>query len=65
MTKKEKGVVIDTFKLYNLNELADLLQVHKETIRLYLNAGKLKGRKMGKKWFVSGKSVQEYFEGSD
>ncbi len=47
--------------IYTVEDLAEVLQVSDKTLRLYLNKGRLRGRKLGKRWFISGEAVQEYF----
>ncbi len=34
-----------------------------ETIRSYINAGQLGGRKFGVNWYVSSRALEEYFSG--
>ena len=60
MTKK-----IGDLKLYSVDDLHEMLGISKMTIRAYLRDGKLNGRKMGVKWFVTEDSLRRYFEGAD
>ena len=39
-------------KLYNLIECADLLNLKVRTMRSWVNKGKMRGIKIGKKWMV-------------
>lgn len=48
--------------LYDVEELAKLLDVQERTIRAYLKDGKLKGRKMARRWYVTEESLKAYFE---
>jgi predicted site-specific integrase-resolvase len=57
-------IQLGDIKLYNLKELTDKLDVTIVTLRNYINEGKLKGRKMGGKWFVTEDSLKEYFNSS-
>ena len=52
---------IGDLKLYDVEELASLLDVQEKTIRAYLRDGKLKGRKIARKWYIPEESIQEYF----
>ena len=52
---------IDGIKLYEVHEIAKDLGISENTIRGYLKSGKLKGKKLGKKWFVPAQSLKEYF----
>ncbi len=54
---------IGDLKLYSVDDLHDMLGISKMTIRAYLRDGKLQGRKMGVKWFVTEDSLRKYFEG--
>jgi hypothetical protein len=56
---------IGDLKLFSVDDLHDMLGISKMTLRAYLREGKLKGRKMGVKWFVTEESLRKYFEGSD
>ncbi len=48
--------------LYSVDDLHKMLGVSKMTIRTYLREGKLKGRKLGVKWFITEESLRDYFE---
>ena len=52
---------IGDLKLYDVEELAGLLDVQEKTIRAYLRDGKLKGRKIARKWYIPEEAIQEYF----
>jgi excisionase family DNA binding protein len=54
---------IGDLKLYSVDDLHEMLGISKMTIRAYLRDGKLQGRKMGVKWFVTEDSLRRYFEG--
>lgn len=56
---------IGDLKLYSVDDLHELLGISKMTIRAYLREGKLKGRKMGVKWFVTEDALRNYFDGPD
>jgi excisionase family DNA binding protein len=47
--------------LYDLQELSKKLNVHIVTLRTYLKEGRLRGQKMGTKWYVSEDSLREFF----
>ncbi|MGM0505592.1 MAG: helix-turn-helix domain-containing protein, partial [Bacteroidota bacterium] len=50
--------------LYSIDDLHELLGVSKVTLRMYLREGKLRGRKLGVKWFVTEEALRDYFDGS-
>lgn len=47
-------------KVYNLDEVADIIQVTKRTLYNYINAGTLKAVKVGKYWRVSEDNLQAF-----
>jgi len=47
---------------YNVGELVEILKVSSFTIREYLKAGKLKGRKIAKQWLVSEEELNDFLE---
>ncbi|MEX0593507.1 MAG: helix-turn-helix domain-containing protein [Balneolaceae bacterium] len=49
--------------LYSIDDLHELLGVSKVTLRMYLREGKLRGRKLGVKWFVTEEALRDYFNG--
>lgn len=56
---------IGDMKLCNVEELAELLGVHPKTVRKMIRDGKLKGKKLAKKWYVSEEELIAYFQGED
>lgn len=56
------SVKIDHDTLYDVCKLAELLGVTQKTIRKLLGEGSLKGKKLGKKWYVVGSVLKLYFE---
>ena len=55
------AVKIGDLELWDVEELAKLLGVQERTIRIYLRQGKLQGRKLAKKWYVTADSLKAYF----
>ena len=47
--------------LYSVPELSKKLNVTTVTVRKYLKQGKLKGKKVMGRWFISGEEVTEFF----
>jgi len=52
-------------ELFDVEDLAKILDIQKLTIRRMLKSGKLKGRKLAKKWYVTGEALREYFAKSE
>ena len=46
------SIQVGDMKLYAVEELAKMLAVGEPTIRRYLRQGKLKGKKLAKRWYV-------------
>ena len=53
---------ISSSGIYSIDELTDILGIAERHIAVELNSGNLSGRKLGKKWFVTGRSLLEYLE---
>lgn len=56
---------IGDIRLYTVEELSELLEVQETTIRKYLRDGRLRGRKLARRWYVSEDSLAEYFSESE
>ena len=52
---------VGELKLFDVQELAELLGVQDNTIRNYLKAGRIAGQKLGTKWYVSEDGLRDYF----
>ena len=55
------SIQVGDMKLYDVEELAEMLSVGLPTIRRYLREGRLKGKKLAKRWYVSEEALKEYF----
>lgn len=55
------GVKIDDDNLYDACALAEALGMTEKTIRKMLNEGVIKGKKLGRKWYVTGVALKSYF----
>ena len=53
---------ISSSGIYSIDELTDILGIAERHIAAELNHGALDGRTLGKKWFVTGRSLLEYLE---
>lgn len=52
---------IGTLTLYSVDDLHAQLGLSKMTIRAYLREGKIRGRKLGVKWYVTEEALRDYF----
>lgn len=53
--------MIGSLALYTVEELSETLEIQERTIREYLREGRLKGRKLARRWYVSEDNIREYF----
>ncbi len=51
------------FKLYNLKELRELLNVSERSLHTYIKDGRLKAVKIGGKWKVSEENLKKFING--
>jgi excisionase family DNA binding protein len=49
-------------KLYDLQEVANILQVHIDTVRRYIKSGALRAAKIGKAYRVQERDLQAFIE---
>lgn len=52
---------VGNLTLYSVDDLNEQLGLSKMTIRAYLRDGKIRGRKLGVKWYVTEEALREYF----
>ena len=57
------AIKINDLTFFDLQELSQKFGVSIDSIRSYIKAGQLKGRKFGVKWYVSSGALEEYFSG--
>lgn len=53
--------VSDDLVLYDVEELSQLLKIQAKSIRSLLKTGKLRGRKMAKRWYTTEADLKAYF----
>lgn len=56
------SIKVGDLTAYTVEELEGLLGVQAKTIRAMLQAGKLKGRKLARRWYVTDEALKEYFQ---
>jgi len=54
-------IELGEFVLYSLKEISEACDVSPGTLRDYIKKGKLRGRKVGSQWYVSERSLREFF----
>jgi excisionase family DNA binding protein len=50
--------------LFGVEEIAKKFSLNPVTVRRLFKTGKLRGRKIGKRWYLTEEALREYFEGS-
>lgn len=53
-------IKIADMTFYNVEELAEMLNLDPQTVRAYCRRGELKGRKVGVQWHVSAANVKAF-----
>lgn len=54
-------IQLGNLTLYSILELSEKLGITSATLRAYMKNGKLRGQKMGTKWYISEESLREFF----
>ena len=49
-------------KVYDINEVCELLKMNIQTIRIYIREGKLKASKVGRKYIITEENLKEFLE---
>ena len=60
-SKAEPGISVGKIRVFELADLEALFDVKEHTLVRYVRTGKLKARKIGKKWYVSEDALGEFF----
>jgi excisionase family DNA binding protein len=47
-------------QIYDVPQLSEMLKASQKAVRSYLIKGRLKGRKVGKRWLVHADAVREF-----
>ena len=58
-----KGVNMERVELYTTDDIAAIVRVTVVTVERWLCAGKLKGRKVGKRWLVNPYDLRDFMSG--
>ena len=53
-------IEVNDFKAFDANEVAEMLDLKYRTVTRYIQAGKIRARKIGKKYFVTEKDVKAF-----
>jgi len=55
------SIKIDDDSLFDVPALAKALGITEKTVRKMLVEGHIKGKKLGRKWYVTGTTLKAYF----
>jgi len=55
---------VSGIKLYSVDEVAEMLKSTKPTMRAYFREGKLIGRKISGKWYITEDNLKNYLSGA-
>ena len=64
MTDRQRGnmsIELGKVTLFTVEELAERLDVQERTIRENLREGRLRGRKLAGRWYVTDEAIADYF----
>lgn len=50
---------------YNVEQIAQILNIHPKTVQRYIREGKLRAVKLGKSWRVTGHDLSMFVENAD
>jgi len=52
-------------KFYDVQEIARIFDMTPQSIRKFIREGRIKGRKVGTRWYVTEEAIREYLLGYD
>ena len=56
---------IENLKLYNLQEVAEILGIHYQTVRKLIQNGEQKKKKIGKGYIVTSENLKQFVSNND
>lgn len=54
-------VMIENTNYYTIKEIADKFGCSTRTIKRYIDADKIEGKKLGRSWYFTEKNIEDYF----
>lgn len=58
------AIKVGDLTAYDVKELAEILKLYPVTVRLYIKTGRLKGQKVGARWYVTDENVKRFLGGA-
>jgi excisionase family DNA binding protein len=59
----QNGNDVEVPKFYTLKQISKKLNVTERTLLSYLKSGKLKGQKIGQRWIISQRNLDDFIDG--
>ncbi|MCD6220685.1 helix-turn-helix domain-containing protein [bacterium] len=53
---------IKLFKLYTVPEVAELLSLNPQTVKLFIREGRIKAKRVGRRYLILGRNILEYLK---
>lgn len=57
-------IKLNTTTAYNVQEASELLHISDQTVRKYIRDGKIKAQKVGVKYYVTNKTIENFLKGN-
>jgi len=54
-------IQLGTLTLFEVSEICKKFGLHPVTVRRYFKRGKLRGQKIGKKWYITEEAIRDLF----
>lgn len=58
-------IQIGDIKAYDVQEIAKLFDMTPQSVRKFIREGRIKGRKVGTRWYVTEEAIRDYLMGVD
>lgn len=58
----EPDTVVEKTKFYQVEEVAEIIGLDEATVRMFLRHGHLRGRRIGKRWYVTEPDLQAFID---
>ena len=58
-------IQIGDIKAYDVQEIAKALNMTPQSVRKFIREGRIKGRKVGTRWYVTEEAIRDYLTGAD
>ena len=58
-------IEIGDIKAYDVQEIAKIFDMTPQSIRKFIREGRIKGRKVGTRWYVTEEAIRDYLMGEN